>query len=126
MITSQITGKPIFGQNPAGFTPLIPNNSGYLTFLGSKLIDKTFLYTALTFVPNDIPATQNNFLQMIKTEMDTNYLPSILTDSTKNYEVEIVVNNVRVDYSTPSTDRGIWTQRTYNWYVQLSINVNVN
>lgn len=126
MITSQITGKPIFGQNPAGFTPLIPNNAGYLTFIGSKLIDKTFLYTSLTFVPNDIPATQNNFLQMIKTEMDTNYLPSILTDASKNYEVEIVVNNVRVDFSTPSTDRGIWTQRTYNWYVQLSINVNVN
>ena len=126
MITSQITGKPIFGQNPAGFIPLIPHNSGYLTFLGSKLIDKTFPYSALTFVPNDIPATQSNFLQMIKNEMDTNYLPSILTDSTKNYEVEIVVNNVRVDFSTPSTDRGIWTERTHNWYVQLSISVNVN
>lgn len=126
MITSQITGKPIFGTNPAGFTSLIPNNNGYLTFIGSRIIDKTFPYASLTFVTNDIPQTQLNFLQMIKTEMDTNYLPSVLTDSTKNYEVEIIVNNLRIDYTTPTTDRGIWTERSYFWFVQLVINVNVN
>lgn len=126
MITSQITAKPIFGNNPAGFTPLTPNNSGYLTFLGTRIIDKKFPYTSLTFVTNDIPQTQANFLQMIKTEMDTNYLPSVLTDATKNYEVEIIVNNVRLDFTTPTIDRGIWTERSHYWFVQLVLSINVN
>ena len=118
MITSQITGKPIFGTNPAGFTPLIPNNNGYLTFIGSRIIDKTFPYSTLTFVTNDIPQTQLHFLQMIKTEMDTNYLPSVLTDSTKNYEVEIIVNNVR---TTPTTDRRLVGFFTYTSYDTASM-----
>lgn len=125
MITSQITMKPVIGQNPAGFVPIVPLNNGYLQYVSGQLIDLEFPVSGLTYVTNDIPATQANFLALVKDEMDTNYLPSIFTDATKDYEVEITIASVKLDYTTPSSDRGIWTERTYKYFVKLSIKANV-
>jgi len=124
-ITSQITGRPIFGSDPAGFTALVPNNNGYTEFIHSAVINLTFDYTDLTFGVN-IPATKTAFLAMVKTEVDTNYLPSVFTDATKSYVAEIVVSNVKLDFTTVSGDRTIWTERTYEWYVQVTVKVNVD
>lgn len=125
MITSQITGRAIFNSNPIGFTPLVPLNNGYLQFNQTVTINIELPYSSSMFVLNDIPATQANFLAAVKTEIDTNYLPSVFTDATKNYEVEIQVQSVRLDFTTATSDRGIWTERTYKYFVGLTILTNV-
>lgn len=130
MIVSQITMLPIVGSNPAGFTNLVPNNNGGNAFILTNRTDLTFDYSALTFVLNDIPATQANFLAMVKAELDTVYLPSVFTDATKTYNAEYVVNAVRLDFfgvtGSTTTDRSIWTEREYKWLVNVTVKVNVN
>jgi len=130
MITSQITAKPVFGQNPAGFVPLVPNNNGELGFIAGQTLTGVvkFDYADLTFVTDDIPATQDNFLTLVKSYFDVTYLPSVLTDATANYEVEIIVKNVRLDFETVGTtaDRSIWTEREYKYFVSFTLKINVN
>lgn len=122
MITSQITGRPLFGQDPAGYTPLTPNPVKYV-ITQSKRVE--FDYTDLTFGVN-IPATKDNFLAMVKTELDTNYSPLVFTDSLVNYDIRYEVVGVRLDFEVAGTDRSIWSQRTWKWYVDVVIKVNVN
>lgn len=130
MITSQITAKPVFGANPIGFTPIVPNNNGETAFItGSNLTGiVSFDYGDLTFVTDDIPATQDNFLTLVKNYFDVTYLPSVLTDATANYDVEITIRNIRLDFETVGTtaDRGIWTERNYKYYVTYNLKINVN
>jgi hypothetical protein len=129
-ITSQVTGQPIFGSNPAGFTPLVPNNNGGNQYILTNRTDLTFDYSDLTFTLNDIPATQASFLAMVKDELDTVYLPSVFTDATKTYTAEYVVNAVRLDFfgvtGSTTSDRSIWTEREYKWLVNVTVKVNVN
>lgn len=129
-ITSQITGFPVFGSNPSGFVPLIPNNNGGNAFILTNRVDITIDYSALTFVLNDIPATKDNFLSAVKDVLDTDYMPTVFTDATKNYDAEYVVNSVRLDFEavtgTTTNDRSIWTQRVYKYFINVTIKVNVN
>jgi hypothetical protein len=107
MVNSIITGRNVFGANPIGFVPLVPLNNGYLQFIGQSPIKLELPYSSLTFVLNDIPATQADFLAEVKSELDTNYFPSVFTDATKTYNVEISVNSVKLDFKTQTSDRGI-------------------
>jgi len=129
-LTSQVTGLPIFSQNPAGFTPLVPNNNGGNAFILTNKTDLIFDYTDLTFTLNDIPATQASFLAMVKAELDTVYMPSVFTDATKSYVAEYVVNAVKLDFTgvvgSTTADRSIWTERAYKWFVNVTVKVNVN
>lgn len=125
MITSQITMRPITGSNPAAFTPIVPLNNGYEQFVGQMPIALKVPYGAFTFVSGDIPQTQLNFLAAVKTELDTNYLPTVFSDATKDYEVEITVTNVRLDFTTQVPDRGIWTERQYFYFTSVSLRTNV-
>jgi hypothetical protein len=125
MITSQITARAVFGQNPIGFVPLVPLNNGYLQFNQTVTLKIEVPYSALTFVANDIPATQANFLTLVQDEITDNYLPSVFSDATKTYDSEIQVNAVRLDFKTSVTDRGIWTSRTYVYFVDLTVLTNV-
>lgn len=124
-LTSQITARPIFGENPAGFTPLTPNNSGATAYAITQNKELTFDYTDLTFGAN-IPATKDAFLVLVKNELDTVYMPSVFTDTAKNYDAVYTVNAVRLDFETASGDRSIWTERSWKWYVRVVIQVNVN
>lgn len=129
-LTSQVSGLPIFGSNPIGFSPLVPNNNGGNAFILTNKTDLIFDYTALTFTLNDIPATQASFLAMVKAELDTVYMPSVFTDATKSYVAEYVVNAVRLDFTgvvgSTTADRSIWTERAYKWFVNVTVKVNVN
>lgn len=127
MITSQITGIRIFGQNPAGFTPLVPQNNGGNGYFATLTKEVQFDYVDLTF-DAQIPTTKENFLTMVKTYMDTTYLPTVFTDATVDYDVEISVNAVKLDFepTLPGvTDRSIWTERSWYWYVSVTMKVNV-
>lgn len=127
MITSQITMRPIVGSNPVGFVPLVPLNNGYEQFVGQTTIKIKIAYSVFqpSFVLNDIPATQANFLAAVKSEIDTNYLPSVFTDATKDYETEITVTAIKLDFESATSDRGIWTERTYYYYVDVVLKTNV-
>lgn len=129
-LTSQATGLPIFGSNPVGFTPLVPNNNGGNAFILTNKTDLIFDYTDLTFTLNDIPATQASFLAMVKAELDTVYMPSVFTDATKSYVAEYIVNAVKLDFTgvvgSTTVDRGIWVERAYKWFVNVTVKVNVN
>lgn len=122
MITSQITGRALFGQDPAGFVPLTPNPVKYVITQAKRV---EFDYTDLTFGAN-IPATKDNFLAMVKTELDTNYSPLVFTDTLISYDIVYEVVGVRLDFTTTTSDRSIWTERTWKWYVDVVIKVNVN
>lgn len=124
-LTSQITAQPIFGSNPAGFVPLTPNNGGATDYAITQAKDLSFDYVDLTFGAN-IPATKDNFLVMVKDYLDTTYMPSVFTDTAKNYDAVYTVTAVRLDFETVSGDRSIWTERSYKWYVKVIIQVNVN
>jgi len=129
MITSQITGVRIFGQNPAGFVPLVPQNNAGNGYFATLTKEVEFNYLDLTFDPaGQIPTTKDNFLVMVKDFMDNNYLPTILTDPAIDYEVEISVNSVKLDFIPAIvgvTDRSIWSQRSYKWFVGVTCKVNV-
>lgn len=129
-ITSQITAKPIFGQNPAGYVELIPNNDGELNFISGSTLTGVFdfRYTDLTFVTDDIPATQANFLTLVKNYLDFGYMPTVFTDPAKTYDARYTITNIRLDFETTgtTTNRGIWTEREYYYYVTVRIDVNVN
>lgn len=129
-ITSQITARPIFGSNPAGFVPLTPNNNGGDAFILTNRTELLFDYSALTFVLNDVPATQDNFLDLVKDELDNVYMPSVFTDATKSYVAEYVINAVKLDYfpvtGSTTADRSIWTERQYKYIVNVTIKVNIN
>lgn len=121
-LTSQITMRPVVGSDPAGFTPLVQTFP--LKNIVSSNYELVFDYGDLTFGAN-IPATQDNFLQMIKNELDTVIVPTIFTDSAVNYVAEYVINSVRLDYTTATGDRTIWTERSYKWYVLVQIKVQL-
>ena len=125
MITSQITARPVFGQDPAGFTPLVPNNSGTLQYFMTATYKTSVLMSAHNYGAN-VTASKDNLLTEVKTDLDTNYLPSILTDATKSYDVEIMINNITFDFDTPGPDRSIWSPREYQFKVDVVIKVNVN
>ena len=127
MITSQITARPVFSVNPIGFIPLVPLNNGYAQYVGQTTIKIKIEYSVFqpSFVLNDIPATQANFLAAVKTEIDTNYLPTVFTDATKDYETEITVTAIKLDFESATSDRGIWTERTYYYYVDVVLRTNV-
>jgi hypothetical protein len=122
MITSQITGRPIFGSDPSGYTPLTPNPVKYV-ITQSKRVE--FDYTDLTFGVN-IPATKDNFLTMVKTKLDNDYSALVFTDPAANYDIRYEVVDVRLDFEVAGTDRSIWSERTWKWYVDVVIKVNVN
>lgn len=129
MITSVITAKPIFGTNPVGFAPIVPVNLGGNGFFMTQNKDVEFDYTDLTFDPlGQVPTTKNNFLIMVKAYFDTTYLPTILTDPAKNYDVEITINSVVLDFvpAVPGvTGRTIWDERAWKWFVKASMRINV-
>lgn len=129
-LTSQITAKPVFGANPAGYTELVPNNDGELAFILGGPLSKTveILYTDLTFVTDDIPATQDNFLALVKTYLDATYMPSVFTDVAVTYDARYVITNIRLDFDTVGTtsNRGIWTERVWKFFATVQIYVNVN
>lgn len=130
MITSQITAKSVFGSNPIGYTALTPNNSGETAFIQGAMLSQVVevLYTDLTFVTDDIPATQDNFLTEVKTYLDTVYMPSVFTDSAVNYDARYIITNIRLDFETvgTTTNRGIWTERVWKYYANVTIQVNVD
>lgn len=121
-LTSQITARPVLGQDPAGFTPLVQNFP--LKNIASTNYTLEFNYTALTFGAN-IPATQANFLTMVKTELDTVIVPTIFTDPAVNYVAEYVINEIKLDFAPFTGDRSIWTQRTWKWLVKVQIKVSL-
>lgn len=129
-LTSQITAKPVFGANPAGYTALTPNNNGELAYISGTTFTGVFefLYTDLTFVTDDIPATQANFLTLVKTYLDGTYMPSVFTDATVNYDARYTITNIRLDFETvgTTTNRGIWTERVWKYFVTVNIQVNVD
>ena len=129
-IISQVTARPVFGQNPAGYVELVPNNDGNLAFISGSTLTKVFefLYTDLTFVTDDIPATQANFLTLVKTYLDATYMPTVFTDATKTYDSRYVITNVRLDYDTVGTtnNRGMWTERVWKYFTTVQILVNVD
>lgn len=121
-IISQITARPVFGFNPIGYTPLQPATTAYIH---SNVMNIEIDYADLTFVPADIPATQANFLDLVQDYFDTTYLPTVFTDATKTYTADIVINSIRLDFTTGVTDRGIWTERTYKYFVGVTVAVAV-
>ena len=129
MITTQITGRPIFGNNPVGFAPITPLNNGGNQFFMTHNKDVEFDYNDLAWDPlGQVPTNKQAFLQMVQDFFDVTYLPTILTDATKDYDVEITVNAVRLDFEATIpgvTDRSIWSQRTWKWYVRCSMRINV-
>lgn len=129
-LTSQITGKPVFGANPIGYTALTPNNNGELAYISGTTLTGIFEfdYTDLTFVTDDIPATQANFLTLVKTYLDSTYMPSVFTDSAVNYDARYTITNIRLDFETvgTTTNRGIWTERLWKYYATVNIQVNVD
>lgn len=130
MITSQITMKPVVGQNPIGYTELTPNNSGDTAFISGGMLSRVveILYTDLTFVTDDIPATQANFLAEVKDYLDNTYMPSVFTDVAVSYDARYVITNIRLDFETVGTtsNRGIWTERIWKYYATVNILVNIN
>lgn len=122
MITSQITGRPLFGQDPSGYTPLTPNPVKYV-ITQSKRVE--FLVSAVPFGAN-INTNRQDLLNYVQTELDTNYMPLVFSDPAMAYDVRYEVVNARLDFETPSSDRSIWSQRTWKWYVDVVIKVNVN
>lgn len=129
-LTSQITARPVFGTNPAGFVAQTPNNGGELAFIAGSTLSGIFEfnYTDLTFVTDDIPATQANFLTLVKTYLDSTYMPSVFTDAAVTYDAVYTITNVRLDFETVGTtsNRGIWTERVWKFYVTVKITVNVD
>lgn len=128
MITSMITMIDIVKSNPAGFTPIVPNNGGASAYIASQLIDREYDYTDLTFTTDDIPQTQEDFLTMVKTDLDTNWAPTVFTDSAVNYTLEYSVKSVKLDFNTVGTtsDRSIWTEREYMWFVKVQVKSNID
>lgn len=130
MITSQITAKPVFGSNPIGYTVLTPNNSGELAYIQGAMLSQTveILYTDLTFVTDDIPATQANFLTLVQDYLDNTYMPTVFTDPAVSYDARYTITNIRLDFETVGTtaNRGIWTERIYKYYATVLIQVNVD
>lgn len=129
-LTSMITAAPVFGSNPIGYVALIPNNSGDTAYIQGTTFTGVFefLYTDLTFVTDDIPATQANFLTLVKTYLDTIYMPSVFTDPAVAYDARYKVTNIRLDFETVGTTTGrtMWTERIYKFYATVQIAVNVD
>ena len=121
-ITSQITARPVFGSNPIGYTPLPTSTTAYIH---SNVMNIEIDYVDLTFIPVDIPATQANFLDLVQDYFDTTYLPTVFTDVTKSYTVDITINSIRLDFTTGVSDRGVWTERTYKYFVGVTVAVAV-
>jgi hypothetical protein len=130
MITSQITAKPVFGSNPIGYTALTPNNNGETAFIAGSTLTGVFefLESALTFVTDDIPATQANFLTLVKTYLDGTYMPSVFTDPAVAYDARYTITNIRLDFETVGTtsNRGIWVERVWKYFATINIQVNVD
>lgn len=122
MITSQITGRAIFGQDPAGYTQLTPNPVKYVITQAKRV---EFLASAVPFVANTSDNKQD-ILDYVQTELDTNYMPLVFSDPAASYDVRYEVTNARLDFETPTSDRTIWAQRTWKWYIDVIIKVNVN
>lgn len=129
-LTSQISAKPVFGAAPAGYVDLIPNNDGELAFISGSTLTGVFefLVTDLTYVTDDIPATQDNFLALVKSYMDNTYMPSVFTDATKSYDARYIITNIRLDFDTVGTtsNRGIWVERVWKYFTTIKILVNVD
>lgn len=129
-ISSMITASPVFGSNPPGYVVLVPNNSGELAYIRGTTLTGVFdfLYTDLTFVTDDIPATQANFLTLVKTYLDTIYMPSVFTDVAVAYDARYKITNIRLDFETVGTTTGrtMWTERIYKFYATVQIAVNIN
>lgn len=125
-ITSQITARPVLGSHPAGFTPLVPKNSGNSEYIASVNYNREYDYSGVTFTSGDTAQTQADFLLMVKADLDTNVTPTVFTDSTIDYDVEYVINTVRLDFETLTSDRSIWSERFYKYFVGVSIKANVD
>jgi len=129
-ISSKITARSVFGSNPAGWTELVPNNDGATEYtqgsMQTGVID--ILVSALVFVTDDIPATKDAFLALVKTYMDVTYMPSVFTDATKTYDARYYVNNIVYTFDTvgTTTDRSMWTERIYKFAVTLKYAVNID
>jgi hypothetical protein len=129
MITSQITGKPVYGTNPVGFSPIVPLNNGGDGFFMTQNKNLRYDVALITLDPlGQVPTNKQLLLDFVKADLDANYLPTILTDPAINYEVEITVNSITHDFepTIPGvTDRSIYTERTYYYYFKVSMRINV-
>ena len=125
-LTSQITARPVFGENPLGFTALVPNNDGDSDFIQSINLDREYLYTAVVFTSADIPQTKDDFLAQVKLDLDTNWAPTVFTDVAVTYALEYQIKSITVNFTTDVADRSIWTERTYNFYVKVTVLANID
>lgn len=123
MIISTITGRSVFGQDPVGFTPLVPNNGGEFDYIASQMVEREYLYSTVTF-DADVRTTQDNLLTQIQNDLDTNYSPTVFTDPTKNYDIEYNVLSIKLDYDAISAS--IYHERTYKFVIKIVLKVNVN
>ena len=123
MIVSTITAKRVFGQDPLGFIPLVPNNNGQFDYVASQPTERTYEYSTVVF-DSDIRITQDNLLAQIKTDLDTNYTPTIFTDPAKTYDVEYNIVSIKLDYEALSGS--IYHERTYYFYVNVILKVNIS
>ena len=121
MIVTQITARNVFGQNPAGFVPQVPSANSLQTINFTQ----TFDYSTVAFTVSDIPATQDDFLAQVKTELDTNWAPGLFTDATKTYNIEYQIRTISLGYTTVENSSNIWCERTYAYTVAISALVNV-
>jgi hypothetical protein len=127
MISSVITAKPVWGANPIGFVPLTPQ--GVLGYFQTLNLRQMFAYNFFTFDPaGQIVTSRANFLIEVKDWFDTVYLPSILTDPAVNYDVEIVLNGIKLQLQNTNLanpQRNDFIEQELVWYVDASIKVNV-
>lgn len=124
MITSQITGRSVFGADPIGFIPLIPNDSGNTEYIASQMLERQYEYSTVTFDP-DLRVVRDNILAQIKADLDANYTPTVFTDPAKNYEVEYQLKSLRLDFEA-AVRANILSERTYYYYAKVAVLVNVN
>jgi hypothetical protein len=129
-ITSKISAKPVFGSNPAGWTPLVPNNDGELAYISGSTLTGVFdfLESSVSYTPNDIPATQEDFLLQVQTYLDGTYMPSVFTDATKDYDARYTITNIQFVFENTNGESGssIWSERTWIYKTTIKIEVNIN
>ena len=123
MIVSTITAKRVFGQDPLGFIPLVPNNNGQFDYIASQAVERTYEYSTVTF-DADVRITKDNLLAQIKADLDANYTPTIFTDPAKTYDVEYNVVSIELNYEALSGS--IYHERTYYFYVDVLLKVNIS
>lgn len=124
-ITSQITMRPITGQDPVGYIPFPMPAAGPIENYISPNIYKFEQSEALFFIITvDPEANKLAFLNATKTYLDTHYAQSNFGTLTSDVFLDYTVSKVERTYNALSNS--IWEARSYVWKVSVYIRANTN